>query len=361
MRTPHRRYSIRGFLKQGKPEFLALQETHLESDKIQFYVQHMTSDYAVLSASSLGRRRGVALLYRKEFKLIQSAADDQGRRLREELPPGTWIAGGDWNAILTSRDSSSPSNIQSEDEALEFQTLCNALGVHDARDVADRRHGPKFTRAQVREGKLIWSRLDRVYVPNIRVLKVTHHATVWASDHIPATAEVQLESGFQEEQQITPSAYFKADHYVVQQNIQHLKTVWENLETKHNGGTAMDCFLNCWFGLRKEIKALQYEKKQALTRLPEKEKRLNELLKLDAEGLIEAQEGEIATLIQDVRELQAWSNHRWRLTCRENYIKNGDVFSAYFFRRFQKRRARVTIKKLKNENGEYLETQDQIS
>ncbi|KAL3692069.1 hypothetical protein R1sor_005720 [Riccia sorocarpa] len=73
------------------------------------------------------------------------------------------------------------------------------------------------------------------------------------------------------------------------------------------------------------------------------------------------QERELAALIQEVRELQAWNNHRWWLTCREKFIKEGDVCSSYFFRRFQKRRARITVKKLKTKDGSWLEDPEQIS
>ncbi|KAL3676626.1 hypothetical protein R1sor_026574 [Riccia sorocarpa] len=84
--------------------------------------------------------------------------------------------------FLTPTDSSSKSNIQSAEEAIEFQTLLSHFGVMDARDRAEKMVGPKFTRAQAREGILTWSRLDRLYVPEINVLKVIHHA--FSSDPI---------------------------------------------------------------------------------------------------------------------------------------------------------------------------------
>ncbi|KAL3687192.1 hypothetical protein R1sor_013501 [Riccia sorocarpa] len=379
MRSPHRKYSIRGFLKQVKPHFLALQETHLEIEKVKFYVNFISSEYEVTSASSHGRSRGVALLYRRDFTLLQEAADEQGRyvwgkfrleeqeffvasiyapndtaeriqfwrRLRSELPQGRWLIAGDWNAVLTSTDSSSTSNVQTGEEALEFHALCNFLGAEDARERAEKRHGPKFTRAQARGGKLTWSRLDRIYVPDIRVRTVTHHGTFWASDHLPATAVLCWTDDQEKVQKPPPSAYFKADHYIVNQNLEHLRDVWNELEAKHKEGKAMDRFLKCWFGLRSEIKALQYQKKQQLLRLPEKERRLNDLLKTEVDEMTNDQERELAVLIQEVRELQAWNNHRWRITCREKFIKDGDVCSSYFFRRFQKRKTRTTVKKLK--------------
>ncbi|KAL3694938.1 hypothetical protein R1sor_008589 [Riccia sorocarpa] len=391
MRTPHRRYSIRGFLKQVKPDFLALQETHLEHEKISFYVAVMNSDYAVISSSSHGRKRGVALIYRKELRLLQSVSDAHGRyvwgkfllgdqevfvdsvyapndaseridfwrSLRAELPSGRWIISGDWNAVISSKDSSSNSNVQTEEEAIEFQALCSSLQVGDARERAEKRLGPKFTRAQVRERRFIWSRLDMIYVPGVlKVEKIIHHTSFWTSDHIPTTVRIKLE---EEETKVPRSAYSKADYYVVQHNLPHLQSVWQELEQKYSGGSAMESFLKCWSGIRAEVKALQYEKRQRLLKLPDKEKILNALLQLDADGMTEDQERELSNLMLEVRELQAWDNHRWRLTCRENFIKDGDVSSEYFFRRFRKRRARVTIKKLKAEDGRNIESPEDIN
>ncbi|KAL3696065.1 hypothetical protein R1sor_010141 [Riccia sorocarpa] len=170
-------------------------ETHLEAEKIKFLVVVLTPDYEVIASSSLGRRRGVALLYRKDIKLLQSERDDQGRviwrrfktedhefsiasiyapnesadrivfwrYLRAMLPPGQWLLAVDWNAVLTSKDSSSKTNIQSDAEAAEFRALCMQLGVEDAKELLEKRQGPKYTMVQARGGKITWSRLNRVW------------------------------------------------------------------------------------------------------------------------------------------------------------------------------------------------------
>ncbi|KAL3683354.1 hypothetical protein R1sor_001376 [Riccia sorocarpa] len=392
MRVPHQRYSIKGFLKNEKPDFLAIQETHLKADKLKFFVSTLSSEYLVLASSSLGRKRGVAVLYHSRFKLLQSGGDNVGRvvwgkfqcgdqqlsivsvyapndsseridfwrDLRTVLPQGTWIAAGDWNSVCSSLDSSSRSNLQSEEEAANFQALCEGLGVSDARERCLKTQGPKFSRAQFRDGKLLWSRLDRIYVPDWRISRVTHHTRYWTSDHIPVTAAIDVNAPVKETRQTFCSAYFKADPYVVEENLNYLKEVWEETQRKFAGGSAMEQFARCWLAIRKELKVLQYQKKQKLLLLPQKERAIKELLTSNSEDLSEEQESELAVLMDEIRELQAWNHHRWRLTCREKFLADGDAATAYFFGKFKKRRARVQIKKIKSDEGVWLENEEQI-
>ncbi|KAL3700254.1 hypothetical protein R1sor_018276 [Riccia sorocarpa] len=188
---------------------MALQETHIDSEKLKFYIKTLAPGYNAIASSALGRKRGVALLFKEDFQLLASGEDEQGRyvwghfkvradrlhvasiyapnlagerilfweRLRQQLPSAHWLALGDWNAVGSTADSSSRSNIQADDEAAVFQDLCNTLGVLDARPLAAKTEDPKFTRAQFRHGKFSWSRIDCIYVPEYNVLKLTHHSS----------------------------------------------------------------------------------------------------------------------------------------------------------------------------------------
>ncbi|KAL3693758.1 hypothetical protein R1sor_007409 [Riccia sorocarpa] len=249
-----------------KPEALMLQETHLEEEKLRFYLANLSGEYAVIASSSEGRKKGVAVVYKKHMQLLDEGRDSQGRyvwgkfkindqeiflgaiyapndakdrlefwrTLKAELPQGRWILGGDWNAVVHSHDSFSTSNVQNEEEALEFQIFCSMMGVRDARDWAKKREGPKFTRAQVRGGRFTWSRIDRLYVPELTVNLVKHYSTYWLSDHIPISVKLQMME-HREGARNFPSSYFKADPYVVEQNLEHLFATWEELEKAHEG------------------------------------------------------------------------------------------------------------------------------
>ncbi|KAL3697431.1 hypothetical protein R1sor_011507 [Riccia sorocarpa] len=94
------------------------------------------------------RKRGVAILYKEDFQLLDSGEDPHGRYVWGHFQ---WIALDDWNAVISTTDSSSRSNLQAEDEAAVFQDLCNTLGVMDVRPLATKTEGPRFTRAQFHE------------------------------------------------------------------------------------------------------------------------------------------------------------------------------------------------------------------
>ncbi|KAL3682957.1 hypothetical protein R1sor_000979 [Riccia sorocarpa] len=297
MRTPHRRYALKRFLIKERPHFVAVQETHLEAERLKFFVSTLTSDYEVIASSSEGRMKGVALLYSKNVELLESREGLQGRLGEEEM--------------------------------LEFTALCSTLGVRDARESVEKREGPRFTRAQT-------------------------------SDHIPVMLRASVGTVRQKRPIFRGSPYFKADHYVVQQNLEHLKEVWEELQAKEESGTALEHFSRCWVGFKREIKALQYQKKAQLSTVPEKERRIQELLNTDVDLLSAQQVEELATLTEQVRELQAWDHHRWRLTLREKFLKEGDACTQYFFRRFKGRRKHTFIKSLKTAKAEVLEDEERI-
>ncbi|KAL3679058.1 hypothetical protein R1sor_022014 [Riccia sorocarpa] len=325
------RYAIKNFVAKEKPDILALQETHLESEKLSFFLATMTAEYSVLASSSIGRSRGVALIYRKDLTLLQTGKDDARRfvwgrfsmgdheflvlsvyapndanersqfwaTLGPQLPQGRWFVGGDWNSVTTTADSSSTTNLQGSEEAIHFKAFCDTLGVMEAREWALKKEGPRYTRVQFRNGRMSWSRIDRLYFAEGRVDKVKHHSRYQTSDHLPASAFFHLNASTVDHRKQFMSAYFKADQYVVKENLQYLKLVWEELQTKYADGSAMDAFLRCWFGLRKEIKVLQYMKKERLLALPEKEKQLEALTRIPVTDLSLEQEKTLQVLTDE--------------------------------------------------------------
>ncbi|KAL3690242.1 hypothetical protein R1sor_016551 [Riccia sorocarpa] len=281
------------------------------------------------------------------------------------LPTGEWILAGDWNSVQNQDDSSSLSNRQGEVEATEFQNVCNLLNLKEAREVALIREGPRFSRGQTREGRFIWSRIDRFYVATQKVQKLIHHVNFWLSDHIPISLEVdwdgqQDRGGQSRGSHQVSSAYFKADKRVVEENLQHLQEVWARLQVSEAGESSMETFLRCWAGIRGEIKKLQYAKAQQLQLLPDREVELQQLLRKKPEDLSPQDQIRVGQLMSEVRELQAWRPHRWRQTSREKFIRDGDACTNYFFQRFRRRRARTTIEVLQMEDGRNIEDPEQI-
>ncbi|KAL3693139.1 hypothetical protein R1sor_006790 [Riccia sorocarpa] len=293
--------------------------------------------YKTVAVSAIGRSRGVALLIREDVQILETGGDVNGRvvwakiRWQEEdfnvasvyahndavgrtefwkfltdsLPTGSWVLLGDWNSVVNPADSSSTSNHQNEEETLEFHRLCSHLRLRDAREIAIKRKGPMYTRSQTREGRFIWSRIDRAYVAVENVAKVVHHSQFQISDHMPLSVFMSAEIVRPGEGQQTKSTYFKADFLVVEEGLEEFEGAWKNLEEKHGDRPALERFTLCWDGLRKEIKQKQYEKI-------------------------------------------------------ERFLREGDANTAYFFHKFKKRRARITIDKIKREDGTLLESPEQI-
>ncbi|KAL3682434.1 hypothetical protein R1sor_000456 [Riccia sorocarpa] len=177
---------------------------------------------------------------------------------------------------------------------------------------------------------------------------------------MPLTVFMSAEVDRPRESAHMSSAYFKADYLLVEESFEALEGAWKNLEEMHDGRPAIERFTLCWAGLRKEIKQKQYEKMRRLHQLPEREKRLKFLMELNPEGLTEDQQREVGELTAEIRELESWRLHRWRLTSREKFLRDGDANTAYFFQKFKKRRARIAIDKIKREDGSLIESPEQI-
>ncbi|KAL3695947.1 hypothetical protein R1sor_010023 [Riccia sorocarpa] len=263
---------------------------------------------------------------------------------------------GDWNAVCNQNDASSKSLLQGEDEKGEFNALCGNIGVKDAREVATKIEGPRFTRAQKRNGSFTWSRIDRIYTAQPVVGKVKHHVTFSTSDHIPVSAETMLGVRPQLGGARQKSPYFKVDPKVVQDNLETINKMWVCWDEENRDEGSMERFALCWSMLRGQLKKIQYERVSQLQRLPEKENKLQALADQDIHSMSKDDQNLLGELMSEVRELQAWKQHRWKLTCRERFLKNGEACTGYFFQRFKKRRARMEIKTLEVEGGVVLDT-----
>ncbi|KAL3689874.1 hypothetical protein R1sor_016183 [Riccia sorocarpa] len=317
-------------------------ERHLDADKLKFFLGTLASDYQVIASSAVGRSGGSAILFRSDISLVDWGADEQGRivcgkflcdhmelalvsiyapnqpdnrkffwhNLMSVFPQGNWIFTGDWNSVVSPDDSSSRSNVQGPDEALEFHNFCETFRLKDAREIATKREGPKFSRAQRRDKRFTWSRFDRFYTSQHSVQKIMHHSTFWNSDPIPISIVLGSKNADSACRENRQSAYFEADFRIVQENLGHLSELWKNLEATYSSGTAMERFLQCWAVLRAEIKRLQYGKSNSFAQLPLKEAELQRLLKIDRLALSAEEEERIGGLTAEIRAAQAWVHHR---------------------------------------------------
>ncbi|KAL3683066.1 hypothetical protein R1sor_001088 [Riccia sorocarpa] len=238
-----------------------------------------------------------------------------------------------------------------KDEQMSEEQLISAQWVKE---------GPRYTRAQMREGKFCWSRLDRLYISDYAVKKVVHHAHFCSSDHIPLSATVDIQLASETNDGGQHSAYFKADKVVVQENFEALQETWQKVVEENRGLRAGEKFLKGWAAIRKRIKILQYEKAARLKELPEKEKKLKTLMEPEPTTLTGEEKNQLGELMSEVRALQAWKQQRWRQTCRDRFLRDGDACTAFLFQRFKKRKTRTTMKKLMADGGRLLTSQEEI-
>ncbi|KAL3683749.1 hypothetical protein R1sor_001771 [Riccia sorocarpa] len=107
------------------------------------------------------------------------------------LPSRKFVFLGDWNVIEDPFDSSTRSNWLTRQETVPFLNLKARFNISDIRSDSSAHKGPRFTRFQTRDGKFIWSTLDRFYAPVSffwgLTITTVHHADFTLSDHLPAS------------------------------------------------------------------------------------------------------------------------------------------------------------------------------
>ncbi|KAL3688568.1 hypothetical protein R1sor_014877 [Riccia sorocarpa] len=172
--------------------------------------------------------------------------------------PKKFLFLGDWNVVEDPSDSSSRSNWLSRQETVQFLMFKSRFNVLDARSCGGELLGPKFTRFQLRDGRPVWSILDRMYLP------------------------LSFLGGF------------------------GLK-IWD----RNKGNSKLDTpetFFSAWLEIRGVIKNAQYEESQLLSTLNCKKKQLANLAKSGTSLL-----HEFGVLADEVKRLEALKEYKLRL------------------------------------------------
>ncbi|KAL3698329.1 hypothetical protein R1sor_012405 [Riccia sorocarpa] len=287
---------------------------------------------------------------------------DFWRDLMGAIPPRKFIFMGDWNVVESPRDSSSKSNLLSRQESVNFLTFKSRFNLHDVRECGAEQRGPRYTRMQNRQGKFIWSVLDRFYAP-VSFLgtfhaRMIHHAEFPMSDHLPVTL---LLSGSKSSTPPLPkSVFFKADPRVLQtpKVMTKIEEAW-NKRRAHGPLSSPHAFFSAWREIRTLVKKAQYSEAQQLSSLEQKRKQLHMLAANHSDP--DNAQPELAKLTEEVRRLQAIQDHKLRLWSREKFLAWGDTDSAYFLRRFKVRQLQGRIKTLKRDDGSVASTHNELT
>ncbi|KAL3697252.1 hypothetical protein R1sor_011328 [Riccia sorocarpa] len=155
------------------------------------------------------------------------------------------------------------------------------------------------------------------------------------------------------------SAYFKADAYLLRQpRIQtELKDLWISTLASSEL-TGIEGFVEAWVILRKRVKAIQYQEVSKLSELGTLRRQLEDLT--SSPMLAERHSAEILDRANQIKKLEAWCEHRWRLWSRDRFLHFGDTNSPYFLRKFRAKRKRANISSLIIANGTRVSSTTEI-
>ncbi|KAL3676656.1 hypothetical protein R1sor_026604 [Riccia sorocarpa] len=167
------------------------------------------------------------------------------------------------------------------------------------------------------------------------------------SDHISVSCLFSPDAVAAEQSR---SFFFEADSFFLSKPTvkEKLNVFWENSLAESNA-EGLELFVHAWVTLRAEVKRLQYEDLQQLSELDSLRRQLEDLTVGD--NLTEAEEALVLELSEKVRRLQAWHDHRWKLWSRERFLKQGEVSSPFFFKRFRLKRRKLMVQSLRTEAG----------
>ncbi|KAL2611129.1 hypothetical protein R1flu_022821 [Riccia fluitans] len=141
---------------------------------------------------------------------------------------------------------------------------------------------------------------------------------------------------------VNRSSYFKADSHLLRKPEvkAELKEVW-NQAVCHAASneffSPLDRFVSAWRELRNSFKTIQYAEVAKLSRLGELRRELEVLSSSnDPDSMLR-----IFLLSEEVRCLQAWEDHKWRLWSRDRYLQEGDTLTPYYLERFRAKKTRT--------------------
>ncbi|KAL3684022.1 hypothetical protein R1sor_002044 [Riccia sorocarpa] len=277
------------------------------------------------------------------------------------LPAKKFFFAADWNMVEHPADSSTKSNWLTHSETVGFFNFKSRYHIQDVRECGCVSYGPRFTRAQSRDGKFCWSTLDKFYAPLSLLgglqLDLVHHPDFPLSDHLPVSL---LFSGQRRSQADNArSTYFNVDPRVL--DDKDLRNKIDEIWQKHKGNGTLNTpekYLNAWRELRSAVKDAQYLESQQLSTLDSKKKELRELASnADKSG---EELDRYATLADQVRKLQSLHDHKIRLWSREKYLKQGETCSGYFLKKFKGKSFQAKIHSIKLDNGQVVRSQNDI-
>ncbi|KAL3691399.1 hypothetical protein R1sor_005050 [Riccia sorocarpa] len=215
--------------KARRAKVIGLQELKASEAVIEFNIrQIMESSHTIVDYSNTDRG-GAALLIHRSLQITAQGVrgdgsvawakirteegnigiasvygPDSGRErirlfdwLKELDLRGKWILLGDWNMTLNKEDSIGPSPLLQGAPLRRWRALDQKGDLLDVYHAAGRTEGPFFTRQAASGNRLDQSRLDRVYLSEMRnwihtITLVKHYEKMAVSDHVPVLVDIAI-------------------------------------------------------------------------------------------------------------------------------------------------------------------------
>jgi exonuclease III len=374
---------------------LILQEIKIDGFLLDSTLQYIFPNSHKIVASSVEGRGGVAILIDPTFPLISQESPVPGRlawaqiqiksgtiyvagvyapndtlartdfwvKLTDSLPRGHWYVAGDFNMTELHHDSTSISPYLSPSEANKWRLLKMRLDILDSIDTAELQ-GPRFTRSSHLNGRLIQSRLDRIYYSrsqlwNWKLEVLAHHYHSVLSDHDPIILRTSYLHGVSPALQLTRSSYFKANPFVVRntENIAQLKIAWQSVPAQDN--------ILVKFHLAKQQFRLKYKELQKNTsslnaQIQSLEEEIARLKSSLQTSQTQAQVAALMSTMATLREILFLQAVKSLKASKSKHTALGDMSSKFFFRFTKDKFKRENMIELKLDTDEIITDESEI-
>lgn len=363
--------------KRHNPEVMFLSETRIDRYPADCLRRRLKMDFLIVNPSD-GRKGGVVLLWKKEVKVSQlfshtnyiDARVDDSRgtwrltgmygefkweekyktwdrlhqlKARHDLP---WVVIGDFNEILFDHEKEG-GNVRPQQYIAAFQQALNDCDLQDMGFI-----GEKFTwqRGQIRE------RLDRG-VCNQRWSQMFPNAGLFnlefsRSDHRPLLIDTEHHNS---DSTGAPARIFFEARWLKEPEFgDKVQQAWADAAARTDGRmisklSYMHAEFHDW-----DQRVLKKPKK----RLRKAQRELDKVMSGAMNAESEAKRKELAQLVEYLLELE--EIHQMQCS-RVNWLHNGDRNTQFFHLFASARRKRNRITRLKNNQGQWVEGNNQLN
>ena len=380
LRDCHKREAVHHWLLRSGAQIVCLQETHASSEA---ELSSWFPSFSCVSSPGSVKSRGVAILFKPSFSLIQSRRDDLGRLVEADLsssglvlrvlsiyapnrnpdrnrfledvassldPSFPSIVAGDFNAVFdTAIDRKGSSTVTPYRQSV--QALSRILQLGSLIDAWRTIHPSHQAFSWTSANGVFASRIDHILFPSVwqHTLSSCAITPTPYSDHCFLSATFDLPDSSSR-----GPGYWKLNTSLLADSVYRDKVseFWSFWATQRS---AFDSLANWWDVGKLKLKALSIQYSQLLSKLRKSRRsslqtRLTNLqAQLDAGHLSVLPE--LKTLERELASFDATSARAAQIRSRARWVEQGENSSAYFLRMEKKRGSDNFIAAIRSSSG----------